>query len=355
MSELNKERAREFSNRMIGVLNDGFLAMMTSIGHQTGLFDGMAKLPPSTSTEIASACELDERYVREWLGAMVVGRIVEYDPDGARYHLPPEHAGSLTRAAGSANIATITQFVSCMGEVEDGIAECFRKGGGLPYSAYERFHKVMVGVSGQIVEQTLIGRTLRLVDGLVDRLREGIDVLDVGCGSGHAINLMAREFPQSRFTGYDFSAEAVEAGQAEARAWGLSNARLVAQDVTAIPDRAAYDFITAFDSIHDQAAPRTVLRRIAEALRDDGLFLMVDIQASSHVEKNIDNPMAAYLYSISTMHCMSVSLALDGEGLGAMWGEEKAQELLAEAGFARVEVERVEGDAFNNFYVCRKG
>lgn len=354
MSELEQARAKQFSERMVGVLNDGFLALMTSIGHQTGLFDGMAKLAPSTSTEIADACDLNERYVREWLGAMVVGEIVEYDAAAGTFYFPPEHAASLTRAAGAANIATTMQFLSCMGEVEDPIARCFREGGGLPYSAYERFHKIMVGVSGPIRQQTLIPSTLPLVSGLVDRLRQGIDVLDVGCGSGNAINLMAREFPASRFTGYDFSAEAVAAGTQEACDWGLTNARFACQDVEHLPDKDAYDFITAFDSIHDQAAPRTVLRQISRALRDDGDFLMVDIHASSHLEKNMDKPLAPYMYSISTMHCMSVSLGLDGEGLGAMWGEEMARELLGEAGFAQVEVRQVKGDVFNNFYICRK-
>ena len=102
------------------------LGLMTSVGHRTGLFDTMATLPPSTSEEVAEAAGLDERYVREWLNAMTVGRIVEYDPRTATYVLPPEHAASLTRAAGPGNMANMTQFTSLMGGVEDDIVECFR-------------------------------------------------------------------------------------------------------------------------------------------------------------------------------------------------------------------------------------
>ncbi len=158
--------------------------------------------------------------------------------------------------------------------------------------------------------------------GIEERLREGIDVMDVGCGSGHAINVMARAFPNSRFLGTDFSEEGVAAGREEARSWGLENARFEARDAATLGDEPAFDFITSFDSIHDQAEPARVLAGIARSLRDDGTYLMVDIAASSHLERNLDHPMAPFIYAISTLHCMSVSLGLGGAGLGAAWGEE---------------------------------
>ncbi|HZF59185.1 MAG TPA: hypothetical protein VEZ19_12025, partial [Rubrobacter sp.] len=120
-SEIDQARSEAFAERMLGVLNDGALALMTSIGHRTGLFDIMAGLPPSTSEEIASAAGLNERYVREWLAAMVVGRIVEHDPEGATYRLPPEHAAWLTRASTPDNIAVAAQFVPVLASVEDRI------------------------------------------------------------------------------------------------------------------------------------------------------------------------------------------------------------------------------------------
>jgi ubiquinone/menaquinone biosynthesis C-methylase UbiE len=208
-------------------------------------------------------------------------------------------------------------------------------------------------VSAEVFDETLVQRTLPLVPGLVARLESGIEVLDVGCGSGHAINVMAKAFPKSRFTGYDFSQEGIDAGLAEASAWGLENARFDLVDVASLKDDQRFDFITAFDAIHDQAKPRQVLAGIARALRRDGVFLMVDIRASSALEENLDHPMGPMLYGVSTLHCMTVSLALDGEGLGTVWGEQKARELLREAGFAEPEVRQVEGDIINNFYVTR--
>jgi len=315
----------------------------------------MAGLPPSTSAQIAQATGLNERYVREWLGAMVTGRIIEYDPNSGAYRLPPEHAATLTRAAGPDNLANLAQYIPLMGNVEEHIISAFRNGGGVPYSAFPRFQQLQAEESAQIHDAVLIDVTLPLVPGLVDRLNAGIDVLDIGCGQGHSINLMARAFSNSRFTGYDFSEEGIAAANSEAAAWGLSNARSEVKDAATLNEPAAYDLITAFDTIHDQAQPTGVLRAIAEALRPGGVFLMVDIAASSNVHENMDHPLGPALYAVSTMHCMTVSLALSGEGLGTMWGEQLARQKLAEAGFTNVEVKQVPGDFLNNYYIATKG
>lgn len=346
-------RAEAFAGQMIGIVNGGCLSLMASIGHQTGLFDTMASLPPSSSQEIAAAAGLQERYVREWLGAMVVGRIVEYDAAAGTYHLPPEHAGFLTRAAGPDNLAGTAQYVALLGNVEQAIVEAFRKGGGLDYGAFPRFQELMAEESGAVLAATLFTRALPRIEGLIERLESGIDVADVGCGRGRAVNMMAARFPRSRFLGLDFSEQSIEWARAEAGREGLANARFLVQDAATFGGPPAFDLITAFDAIHDQARPRKVLRGIREALRPGGIFLMVDIAASSHLEKNLDNPLAPFFYTASTMHCMTVSLAHGGEGLGTCWGEEKALELLREAGFGAVEVAHLEGDPQNAHYVCR--
>ncbi len=351
---LDQAKAEAFGGQMVAMLNGATLALMTSIGHRTGLFDKMAALPSSTSEQVAEATGLNERYVREWLGAMVAGKIIEYDPGAKTYRLPPEHAASLTRAAGPNNLASLFQYTALMGNVEDQIVDCFRNGGGVPYSAYPTFQKLMAEESAQVFDATLIDVTLPLVPGLVERLKSGIDVADVGCGQGHAINLMAKAFPNSRFVGYDFSEDGVAAGRAEANEIGLSNASFEVKDVSSLAETEKYDLITAFDTIHDQAQPRKVLAKISRALKPDGVFLCVDVAASSNLEENLEHPLAPMLYSVSTLHCMTVSLALGGEGLGTVWGEQKARELLTEAGFKRIDVEHVEGDIFNAYYICRK-
>ncbi len=108
MQQLDQQKAEAFAERLLDLINGGAITLMTSIGHQTGLFDAMAGLEPSTSWEIAAAANLNERYVREWLGPMVVGGIVEHDPEAGTYWLPQEHAAFLTRAASPENIAVTT-------------------------------------------------------------------------------------------------------------------------------------------------------------------------------------------------------------------------------------------------------
>ncbi len=350
---LDGKAQEAFADRLLDCLNGAGLMLMTSIGHRTRLFDAMALLPPSTSVEIAEAAGLNERYVREWLGAMVAGRIVNYDSFTRRYLLPPEHAACLTRVASPNNMAVFAQFVSVLASVEDRVTECFRKGGGVGYDEFPRFQQVMAEESEQTVAAALESAILPIAPGLVEQLEEGIDVLDVGCGSGRALNQMARRFPNSRFTGYDLSLEGVRAGRQEARICGTTNVRFEVRDVSFMPDRRQFDLITAFDAIHDQADPARVLERIHTALRAGGTFLMQDIKASSHPDENVEHPLGAFLYTISCMHCMTVSLAQGGAGLGACWGVDLAQSMLTRAGFGSVDVNELPHDPMNVFFVCK--
>ncbi|HWJ54468.1 MAG TPA: methyltransferase domain-containing protein, partial [Propionibacteriaceae bacterium] len=135
----------------------------------------------------------------------------------------------------------------------------------------------------------------------------------------------------------------------------LTNATFEIQDVTDLGIADAYELITAFDAIHDQAHPARVLAGVAAALRPTGVFLMVDVKASSDLQENLDFPWGPFLYTVSTMHCMTVSLALDGTGLGTAWGERVALAMLKEAGFSEVQIKNLEPDTFNNYYIATRG
>jgi ubiquinone/menaquinone biosynthesis C-methylase UbiE len=352
---IDRSKADIFAERLFQIINDGMLCLLISVGHRTRLFDTMATLPPSTSQEVATAAGLNERYVREWLGGMLAGSLLEYDRDSMRFALPQEHAAFLTRTSGADNMASLTRYVAMLGDVEDEIVECFSRGGGVPYSRYAKVVEVDRENISDAADATLIDVTLPLVPGLVERLQGGIDVADVGCGIGHAINVMARAFPASRFTGYDISQQSLAYGRAEAEAIGLRNARFEDRDAATLDGIPSFDFITTFDSIHDQADPAAVLRGIALSLNPGGAYLCVDIAASSDVADNATHPAGPLLYTYSTMHCMPVSLALNGAGLGSVWGEQLALRMLAEAGFSDVDSRRVDGDIINNYYICKTG
>jgi SAM-dependent methyltransferase len=346
-------RAEQFAERFVGLVNDASLVHMTSIGHRTGLFDALARSGPATSVELADAAELDERYVREWLGAMTTGRFVELDPETGRYTLPAEHAAWLTRAAAPDNLAVMAQYFGIAGTVEDDVVRCFHEGGGVPYERFERFHEVMAEDSAQTVLTALEDRILPLVPGLTERLEEGIRVADLGCGRGRALAQLARRFPRSSFVGLDLSEEAV-AWAREATA-ELDNVSYEARDLTtydADADPGAFALVTTFDAVHDQARPRALLTGIRRSLGEDGVYLMQDIDGHSHHHDNLDHPFGPFLYTVSCMHCMTVSLAQGGEGLGTMWGVERAEELLREAGFEELAFHRLEHDPVNVYVVA---
>lgn len=343
-----------FDEWFVGALNGAGTLYMCSLAHRTGLFDRMAGRDFESAEEIAERAGLHPRYVRECLGALATGGVVEVDHRD-RFRLPARNAAFLTRDAGSQNLAVFSQYLAVMGGVEDDILHCFHHGGGVPYERYPRFHEVMAEDSAMTVLAALEGHILPLVPGLVDRLEEGIDVLDVGCGRGRALLRMAERFPASRFVGMDLSESAVGWARDRAREQGLGNVRFEARDVSDFDRTApedAFDLVVTFDAIHDQAHPLAVLKGIARTLRPGGVYLMQDIRGSSHVHGDMDHPMAPFLYTASCLHCTSVSLAQGGEGLGTMWGREQAEALLREAGFRRIRIHELEHDIQNDYYVC---
>ncbi len=348
---VDRDLAKQFGARLVGIFTGSILTKLIDIGYQTGLFEA-SSLGPATSPELSERAGLRERYVREWLGAMATSGIYSYDAATQRYTLPDEHAAALT-GAGASNLCPNSRMINHFGTHLPQLVRCFREGGGIPYSAYRPvFTQCMDDSWRRIFDQYLVDSFIGAVDGVTESLRQGIRVLDVGCGTGHAMNLLARDFPSSTFSGYDIAGDAIESANAEAQALGLANATFSVVDVAKLSDSPRFDLITAFDAIHDQVAPDAVLHGISRALTPSGTFLMIDFKFSSRVEDNIGNPFAPMYYGISLMHCMPVSLASGGAGLGTVWGEQLARQMLAEAGFGRVEMRDVPRPQ-NCIYVCR--
>ena len=349
-------RADAFAENLLDTLNRGALCLMVSVGHRTRLFDTMSRLAWVTSGELARKAGLNERYVRDWLGALAAGGIVTADSDG-HFYLPAEHAACLTRAAGAANMAVFGQYIGELGSVENDVVECFHKGGGVPYERFTRFHEIMAEDSGQSVLPAIETHILELAPDLRGKLDRGIKVLDAGCGRGKAITLLAERFPNSHFTGVDLSREATDWAREQAAAKGLANITFLQADLSHFERDAApnhFDLVFTFDAVHDQAKPLSLLKGIHRALKRDGVYIMQDIHGHSDIYQNIDNPLGTLLYTVSCMHCMTVSLAQGGDGLGAMWGCEKAQDMLRTAGFSDIEIRRFDHDIQNDWYVVRK-
>ncbi|MDG2300152.1 MAG: methyltransferase domain-containing protein [Acidimicrobiales bacterium] len=352
--DLDTQKLSAFGKKIGGILNGAAAALMISVGHKVRLFDVISEIGACSSSKLAEAAGLDERYVREWLGAMTTAGIVSYDAFRGLYVLPAEHAAMLTRSAGPRNQSLYMQYIPLLAQVEDQIVDHFKSGGGVPYSEYSTFHAVMAEASAARFDSLLVETILPLVPNIVEHLDSGINVSDVGCGSGHAINVMAQAFPNSTFTGIDFSSEAIGVAREEAMQLELANVDFVEQDAANLQFDQVFDFVTTFDAVHDQAQPQKMVAGIYASLKSGGYWLCADLCASSHLGENLDHPIGTFGYTVSCMHCMSVSLAYDGEGLGAMWGAQKAQEIFTDAGFKVEEVARVDGDAGNNYYLCRR-
>jgi SAM-dependent methyltransferase len=349
--DVDATQAEEFGHRVLGTVNGAMLALGISLGHRAGLYDALAELETASSDEIALHAGLQERYVREWLAGQLAGAIVEYDATEGTWRLPRAHALSLTRAAGAGNVAFMATALSRFAELEDEVLEAFHAGGGVPWSRMERVQAWQSELSCGYYHQAL-DAVLAAVPGLVERLRGGIDVLDLGCGHGHAALRVADAYPASRIDGYDQARASIAAAAAEGSRLGLRNARFERRDAAEL-ERESSDVVLALDVVHDLARPHDALGQIRRALREGGVLLMAEHALSHRPEENTAHPLAATFYTVSMFHCMTASLSEGGEGLGIAWGEERIRPALTGAGFAAVDTHALEGDPFNLYYIAR--
>lgn len=365
MSQDTVGKHPSFSEKLLHILNYGALNLAMALGYRTGLFDIMDTFDaPQPVSILAERAGLNARYVREWLGVMVCGGIVDLsrDRDGNDlYYLPRAHADLITRRAGNANLGVYTQEIPLLTSCAfDAVAEGFRNGQGVPYGNYPRFQHFMAQLADAKHRQVLVDVFLPSVDRgkLVERMGRGIRVCDLGCAEGVAMILMAEAFPASKFVGIDISERVIQKARSRAEEKGLRNVVFLKQDASTLRENprlvSAFDYVTAFDAIHDQTRPLDALKGIHAILRQGGIFSMVDIAASSQLAGNRNHPMGMFLYTVSLMHCMPVGLVDGGTGLGMMWGRQKAVEMLREAGFKQVEVKDIPDDPFNLHFFCRK-
>jgi SAM-dependent methyltransferase len=354
-----------FEQRMVDILNAGALNLALAVGQRTGLFDILAGFQSYVpAAKIAASAGLNERYVREWLGSMSTGGIVEVQNDAGgieRYRLPADHVPFLTRRGGEQNLAAYAKeipLLTCCALEQ--LLGAMQSGNGIPSSSYPAFQEYMSELADARHRRILLSSFLPAVDNgaLVARLESGARVCDIGCGEGVALLLMAEAFPHSSFVGIDIDWEALAVARKGAIRLGLKNIEFVLRDALEAGHdhgwREGFDYITAFDAIHEQQEPRQVLQGIRQLLKADGLFSMVDIAAHSTHSGNLDHPLGPFLYTVSLLHCLPVGLYDGGAGLGMMWGREQACGILEEAGFTAVTVEEIPGDPFNLHFFCRK-
>jgi 2-polyprenyl-3-methyl-5-hydroxy-6-metoxy-1,4-benzoquinol methylase len=346
----DQARADAFVGKVLGDTVGLASTAMASIGDRLGLFNDLAKNGPTTSAELAARTGTQERYVREWLGAMANAGYLEYDPSSGRYTLPPEHAPVLAQETGPVFFGGVhEEFVGLLGSFEKLLGH-IRSGGGLtlddyPETMYEGIDRFTAGW----FENLLLPVWLPLVPHVLGKLQNGARVADVGCGRGRALIKLAQAFPESRFVGYEIHGPNVDRAIDSVRDAGLEDRITIRHADASEGLSGRYDVVTTFDVVHDAVNPRGMLRAIHDTLQPDGSYLCLEISCSDKPEQN-QGPIGALLQSCSVLLCLTLSLSGDGEGLGTLGlHEPKLRQLATEVGFSSVR--RIPMDnPFNSLY-----
>ncbi len=344
---------RRFVRRILRAYADSELTMMIHLGHTTGLWSALSA-GSGTSKEIADRAHLDERYVREWLSAVAAARVVNYDSRRKLFSLARARARALCGPS-IYNMAPGSRMVSLGARNLERLGTAFATGDGVPYSAYlPEFPEILEEMNRNRLDALLVDHYLPLLPGVTEDLRRGIRAADVGTGSGHALNLLARAFPHSLFIGIDPSEVALARARAEAKSMGLSNVRFVRGRAGVLRRVGSFDLIMMFDAIHDLGRPQQTVGEVVRALRPGGRFLAQEPRASSELSANIGRTGAAFLYGISVTYCLPVSRSDGPGGLGTCWGERRARALLRSAGLSGIRVFEAPGNALALVYTARR-
>jgi SAM-dependent methyltransferase len=333
----DRQKSEAFVRKVESDVGGAMATILAILGDRLGLFKDLAEKGPATAGELARRTGTQERYCREWLGGMTTAGYLEYAPSTGVFTLPREHAPALAQEGGPYFFGgTYAMFPAGVG-VLDAITEAFRSGGGVPQSAYDpRFWDGLERSTRCAFDNHLVQVWVPAMPEVAAKLEAGAEMADVGCGRGRALILLAERFPRSRFVGYDAFAPTIEAATARARAAGVSDrVRFEALDgARGLPRK--FDLVSTFDVIHDSVDPLGLLRQIRGALKDDGLYVCLDINSSHDLQKNV-GPRGTLFHGYSLTYCMVTSLAHGGAGLGTLgFHEVKARELCAEAGFSRL-------------------
>jgi len=352
-ASMDMKKVEELAFRVVGDMGGAFVMALGYIGDRLGLFKAMAGAGPLNSEELAQKTGLNERYVREWLRAMVAAEYIDYDTSAERYVMTDEQAFVLASEDSPMFVGGGFHFTAPSIQNTHKIMDAFRNGGGISYAdigeeipwAIERFFRP--GYLNFLVQDWLAA-----VPGLTAKLEKGANVCDVGCGRGQSTVTMASAFPNSKVLGIDYHAQSIEQARRLAAERKATNAEFVAAAADKIPSDRKYDLICSFDCIHDMVDPVATLKAIRDSLAPDGVYVWSEPNASDKAHEN-RNPLGRTFHSISPLHCMTVSLAHNGAGLGTVIGEAGARLMAEQVGFSSFERLPIQ-NPFNQFFALRK-
>ena len=332
---VDQEKLNQLMNKVMGDFAGAMSAVLVRVGEQTGLFKALAQ-GAASSAQLAQRSGKAERYVREWLAAMAASGYVTYHPEGKAFSLNPEQAAIFAEEGTPYYLPPFTEVLMAAVHDEPKVTEAFSSGKGIPWGDHhvclfcgtERFFRP--GYAAFLVEQWLPA-----LDGVVEKLKAGAKVADIGCGHGSSTVLMAKAFPKSTFFGFDFHAPSIETARKRAKEAGVANVSFEVAAAKSFPG-SGYDLATIFDALHDMGDPVGAARHVKAALKPDGTWMVVEPLAGDKLEDNL-HTLGQIFYGASTCICTPASLSQEvGLALGAQAGEARLSAVIKDGGFAHV-------------------
>ena len=332
---IDPAKVEHFLHQVVGDLGSAMSAVLIHVGDRLGLYRAMGDSRPVTSSELAERTSLSERYVREWLHNQAAAGWVTYDPKGATFTLPAEHALLVSDEHAPTFLLGGFDFVASSWADEETLVDAFRTGEGIGWHQHD--HRLFLGTERFFrpgYQANLVSSWLPALDGVVARLQEGIRVADVGCGHGATTGLLGEAFPKSTIVGYDYHDASIATARKQAADDAKDNVSFEVAGAKDFP--GTYDLVCMFDCLHDMGDPVGAARHVHDALNPGGTLLLVEPASADRAEDN-HHPLGRLMYAASTMVCTPASLAQEvGLGLGNQVGMARLTELLTQAGFTSV-------------------
>jgi 2-polyprenyl-3-methyl-5-hydroxy-6-metoxy-1,4-benzoquinol methylase len=330
-------KLKAFVEQAIVDVSAAISGLLVHIGDRLGLYKAMAGAGPITSSVLAARTGTAERYVREWLGNQAAGGYVVYNPVEGTFELPPEQAMVVADEDSPVFLGGISETIASCYADHAIVVDAFRSGTGIGWQEHDaRLFSGVLRLHRPGYTAHLVHEWLPALDGVVEKLRAGASVADIGCGLGASTIVMARAFTRSTFAGIDIHEPSIIAAREAAMKAGVDHRAKFAMATAKQLPGTGYDLVCLFDCLHEMGDPVGAARHIRQALAPDGTLLLVEPAAGELLEDNL-NPIGRTYYGLSTVVCTPASLAQEvGRGLGAQAGELQLRTVLQEAGFAHV-------------------